>query len=347
MKKNRLKLLTFGEALFLSLVLLVSCENFETDHEDYKYTSGFFPYQYPVRTLVLGDYIYDNSNDNAHKFVISVAMGGVYENEKDRNFAIQVDESLCNNLLFTAGGSEVKPLPASMYSLSSTQKITIPTGKMNGGVEVQLADAFFNDPLAITLGYVVPVRLISSADVDTILSGLPARANPILTDASHWSVLPKNYTLFAVKYVNEYHGTYFHYGTSSVKDATGNTVENTTYSEKYVENNPVVKLTTAARYQVSLNMNLHSTLMPGMVDMLLDFTGNNCTISAAPGSAYTISGTGEFKSKAYTWGNKQRDGIVLNFTVSNGTYTYQASDVLVVRDRGIVMETFSPVVSNN
>ena len=331
----------------LALAALTSCENFETDHEDYAYTAGFFPYQYPVRTLVLGDYIYDNSNDNAHKFVISVAMGGVYENSKNRNFTIQVDESLCNNLLFTAGGSEVKPLPSSWYSLSSTEKITIPAGKMNGGVGVQLNDAFFNDPLAITLGYVVPVLLISSADVDTILSGVPVRTNPNPADASHWSVLPKNYTLFAVKYVNEYHGTYFHYGSSSVKDATGNIVENTTYSEKYVENNPVVKLATTARYQVSLNMNLHSTLMPGMVNMLLDFTGNNCTIHAAPGSAYTISGTGEFKSKAYTWGNKQRDGIVLNFTVSNGTYTYQASDVLVVRDRGIVMETFSPVVSNN
>lgn len=331
----------------LTFAALASCENFETDHEDYKYTSGFFPYQYPVRTLVLGDYIYDNTNDNAHKFVISVAMGGVYENDKDRNFSIRLDESLCDNLSFTAGGDVVKPLPASYYSLSSVEKITIPAGKMNGGIDVQLNDAFFNDPLAIKLGYVVPIRLISSADVDTILSGSPARTNPNLVKASDWSVLPKNYTLFAVKYVNEYHGTYFHYGSSSVKNTAGTTVENTAYSEQYVENNPTVKLVTTGRYQVSLSMNLNSTLMAGTVNMLLNFSGNNCTITAAAGSDYTISGTGEFKSKAYTWGNKQRDGIVLNFTVADGTNTYQASDVLVIRDRGIVMETFSPVVTNN
>lgn len=331
----------------LALAALTSCENFETDHEDYAYTAGFFPYQYPVRTLVLGDYIYDNSNDNAHKFVISVAMGGVYENSENRNFTIQVDESLCNNLLFTGGGEPVKALPAAYYTLNPADRITIPAGKMNGGTEVQLNDAFFNDPLAITLGYVVPVRLISSADVDTILSGVPARANPVLTDASHWSVLPKNYTLFAVKYVNEFHGNYFHYGTSSVKDATGATVETTTYSEKYVENNPVAKLITTARYQVSLSINLNSQVMTGAVDMLLNFNGNNCTVTAAPGSTYTISGTGEFKTKAYNWGNKQRDGIVLNFTVSNGTQTYQASDVLVARDRAIVMETFAPVIAAN
>ena len=79
--------------LLIILVGLVSCENFEINHPDFDYTSGYFPYQYPVRTLVLGDYIYDNSNDNAHKFLISIAMGGVYENIRDREFTFQIDES--------------------------------------------------------------------------------------------------------------------------------------------------------------------------------------------------------------------------------------------------------------
>lgn len=325
---------------------LVSCENFETDHEDYKYTSGFFPYQYPVRTLVLGDYIYDNSNDNAHKFVISAAMGGVYENDRDREFQIGVDESLCNNLLFTAGGGEVKPLPSAWYTLSSAEKIVIPAGKTNGGVEVQLTDAFFNDPLATTLGYVVPIRLTGSADVDTILSGSPLNPDPNPVNAADWTVLPKNYTLFAVKYINEFHGTYFHYGSSSVKDASGAEVESTTYSEKYVENNSTAKLVTTARYQVSVNVTLQSAVMTGSIDLLLTFSGNTCTVTAAPGSAYTVSGTGEFKTKAYNWGNKDRDGIMLSYTVTNGTHTYEAADVLVARDRGVVMEVFSPVLTN-
>jgi hypothetical protein len=335
--------------IFLYLLVfvgLVSCENFETDHDDYKYTSGFFPYQYPVRTLVLGDYIYDNSNDNAHKFVISVAMGGVYENDRDREFQIRVDESLCNNVLFESGGDPVKPLPSNYYTLSSSEKIVIPAGKMNGGIEVQLADAFFSDPLAIKLGYVAPIRLISSADVDTILSGSPVVTDPNPVNEADWTVLPKNYTLFAVKYINEFHGTYFHYGSSSVKDASGATIENTTYSEKYVENNPTVKLVTTARYQVSMNISLQSAVMTGSVDLLLTFNGNTCTVTAPEGSGYTISGTGEFKTKAYNWGNKDRDGIVLNYTVADGTHTYEAGDVLVTRDRGVVMEVFSPVLTD-
>jgi hypothetical protein len=151
---------------------LFSCHNFEIEHPDYKYTSGFFPYQFPVRTLVLGDYIYDNSNDNAHKFVISVAMGGVYENTKDRVFEIEVDDNLCNNILFTTNGDQIRAMPRSYYTLSSPNQITIPAGKMNGGIEVQLADAFFSDPLAIKNTYVVPLRLKSSNDVDTPMSGL-------------------------------------------------------------------------------------------------------------------------------------------------------------------------------
>ena len=323
---------------------LVSCHNFDIDHPDFDYTSGYFPYQFPVRTLVLGDYIYDNSNDNAHKFIISVAMGGVYENGMDREFDIEVDNSLCNRILFNSNGDTVYAMPSNYYTLSSTGKIVIPRGKMNGGVEVQLTDAFFSDPKAIKLGYVVPVRLKASADVDTILNGQSDLSNPDVRVASQWTVAPKNFTMFAVKYINEYHGTYFHYGSSTVKDATGAQVESTTYSEKYVESNPVSKLVTTGRNQVSLSTNMNSAVMSGAVELLLNFSGNNITVAAPAGSAYTITGTGEFKSKAYTWGNKQRDGITLNFTVSNGQTTYQASDVLVIRDRGVVMETYSPEV---
>lgn len=323
---------------------MVSCENFDIVHPDYDYTSGYFPYQFPVRTLVLGDYIYDNSNDNAHKFVISVAMGGVYENGKDRVFDIEVDNNLCNSILFQAGGDPVKALPSNYYTLSSTSKIIIPKGKLNGGIEVQLTDAFFNDPLAIKNTYVVPIRLKGSTDVDSILVGSSPNPTADPRVASQWNVAPKNFTMFAVKYINEFHGTYFHYGASTVKNATNVAVDDSTYSKPFVENNSTSKLVTSGRNQVTLTTNFHSVVMTGEVKMVLNFNGNNCTIAAAEGSPYTISGTGEFKSKQYNWGNKERDGIVLNFTVSNGVNTYTANDVLVARDRGVVMEVYNPVL---
>jgi Family of unknown function (DUF5627)/Domain of unknown function (DUF1735) len=326
------------------IIGLTSCENFKKDHPDFTYTSGYFPYQYPVRTLVLGDYIYDNANDNAHKFIISVAMGGVYENTMDRVFNYVVDESLCTKIRFSSTGDTIKALPASYYTLSPADKITIPKGKFNGGVEVQLTDAFFSDPLTIKNTYVVPLRLVSSTDVDSIITGSSSLATPDPRVGSQWNVLPKNFTMFAVKYINEYHGNYFQYGTSTVKDGTNTVLETTTYSTPYVENNTVLKLVTNARYEVLLTTNLRSTIMTGTIKMLLTFSGNNCTIVGAPGSTYTISGTGEFKSKAYTWGNKQRDGITISYTVTNGVNTYTADDVLVARDRAVVMELYDPKV---
>jgi hypothetical protein len=177
---NMMKKLLF---ILVFLIGLMSCENFDVEFPDYKYTSGFFPYQYPVRTLVLGDYIYDNSNDNAHKFIISAAMGGVYENTKDRVFTYELDESLCENAEFSGTTQPILAMPSNYYSLSSPDKITIPSGKFNGGVEVQLTDAFFNDPLAIQNTYVIPLRLKTSNDVDTILSGRPigSEADPRIT----------------------------------------------------------------------------------------------------------------------------------------------------------------------
>lgn len=327
------------------MIGLLSCENFNIDHPDFDYTSGYFPYQYPVRTLVLGDYIYDNSNDNAHKFIVSVAMGGVYENETDRVFDFVIDESLCDNVVFASSGVKIAALPSNYYTLSSPDKITIPKGKFNGGVEVQLTDAFFQDTMAITNKYVLPLRLLSSEDVDTILMGRTSNPDADPRIDSQWDVVPKDFTMFAVKYINEYHGSYFYYGASSVKDGTGTVVESTTYSATYVENNPIVKLVTTGRHQVSLTTTLRSTVLTGQISMLLDFNENNCTITGAPGSTYTITGTGEFRSKAYTWGNKQRDGIALNLTVTDGANTYTSSDVMVIRDRGVVMELFTPKVN--
>lgn len=331
---------------FLLVICIIAgiagCKNGDVTFPDFDYTSGYFPYQFPVRTLVLGDDIYDNSNDNAHRFIISVAMGGVYTNEQNRVFNIEVDESLCDNVAFGDSENPIRPLPSAYYTLSSESQITIPKGEMNGGVTVQLTDAFFDDPDAIGLNYVVPIRLIGSNDVDSILNGSTTLTDADVRFESDWDVAPKNFTMFGIKYINEFHGTYFHYGSCTVKDVAGATLEEKTYSATYVEQNPTAKLVTTGRYQVSLSTSFQTELMSVPLNLLLDFDGNSCTVSAPEGSPYTATGSGEFKKDAYTWGNKSRHGLTLEYTVSDGIHSYGASDTFVVRDRGVVMEVFTP-----
>ena len=72
------------------LTLLTAC-NKDWEFPDYKYTTVYFAYQSPVRTLVLGEDIYDNSLDNQHKLQIMATMGGVYENKKNITLNLVVD----------------------------------------------------------------------------------------------------------------------------------------------------------------------------------------------------------------------------------------------------------------
>jgi len=331
-------------SIFAVILLLAfsACKNQEINFPDYDYTAGYFPYQYPVRTLVLGNYIYDNTNDNNHKFLISVTMGGVYENKKDRIFKIQVDESLCNNVVFASTNTPIYPLPRQYYTLSSEDQIVIPAGEISGSIEVQLTDAFFDDPLASKLAYVVPVKITEVVELDSLLTGVPRIPNADPRVAADWEVAPKNFTLFAVKFVNPFHGNYFQRGRSSVKDSTGQTIESNVYRERYVEQNPVVSLLSVSKNQVVTSATLRSPSLEGSFDMVMTFNGNDCVISSPEGANYQVSGSGKFIENADEWGNKKRDALHISYDVSLGNQVYSATDTLVVRDRNVIMETFQP-----
>lgn len=331
------------------ITVLAGCKNQDVNFPDFDYTTAYFPYQNPVRTLVLGDDIYDNTNDNNHKFLISAGFGGVYTNTKDRVLTIKLDESLCNNALFastfTTLTDTIRVMPAKYYTLSSYDKLTIPAGKFNGSIEVQLKDAFFDDPLSIKLGYVIPLRIVSSSDVDSILRGQGLVTNPDPRIVANWGVVPKDYTMFAVKYINPYDGQYLHRGVAIVKDASGNVVEKTVYRTTYIEQNELWRLKTTGKNQVAVQGSMRSTKFSGSVNLLLDFTDNgDCTVKQDVTSRYTITGTGKFTKNADSWGNQPRNAIHLSYQFSSGGNTYSATDTLVIRDRAVVLETYSPTV---
>ncbi|WP_372934507.1 DUF5627 domain-containing protein [Mariniphaga sediminis] len=331
--------------VILLLLSIVSCENQEIVFDDFDYTTAYFPYQYPVRTLVLGDYIYDNSNDNNHKFLISAAMGGVYENPKDRELKIEIDESLCEDVLFSPSEDTIRVMPSNYYSLSSSETILIPKGKVNGSIEVQLTEAFFEDSLAIKLGYVIPVRIIGSTDVDSILQGKSDFSNPDPRMAESWTILPKDFTMFAVKYINPYHGNYLHKGVSVVADASGDEVETTIYSEKFITRNEIWSLITESRNEVAVEGIIRSSYISGSIKMILSFSSDgNCVVREASDSDFVISGSGKFMQNTEEWGNKKRNAIYLNYSLSNDVYTYNAVDTLVIRDRNVVMELYNPLL---
>ena len=199
MKLNNIaKIILAGAAMSL----LASCHNQEQIFPDYDGgITAYFAYQYPVRTIVLGESeTFDTSLDNQHKCIIYGTMGGAYEG-KDIVIDVEVDNTLTDNLFFDAAGTTpVKAMPAEYYTLSGNQLKY--DGKHMGGVEVQLSDAFFADPDAIKNTYVIPMKMTGIVKgADQILTGTPAIEGDVAwpTDASQWKVLPKDYTLYAVK----------------------------------------------------------------------------------------------------------------------------------------------------
>lgn len=339
--------------LLLILIIvssLISCSNQENDFPDFDYTTGYFPYQFPVRTLVLGNYIYDNSNDNDYRFVVSTAMGGVYDNRVDRLFNFTVDETLCVDAYFE-DGSIVRALPSDYYQLSNPSKIVIPAGKMSGGVVIQLSEAFFNDPLAIKKTYVLPLRITSVANIDSLLQGFSTSLNPDRRLASQWAVAPKDFTMFAVKFVNPYHGSYLMRGKASVTE-NGVSLGDSTYQSKsgHIEHDEVVFLNTEGRSQVKLGTSsFKSKEISGSFELILNFTsdeydtqgGVDCTIEAVENSPYTVTGTGKYVIDAGEYGGKKRDVIEITYTINVDNKVYTATDRLVFREKGVNMETFS------
>ncbi|HTN37944.1 MAG TPA: DUF5627 domain-containing protein, partial [Arachidicoccus sp.] len=70
-----------------------------------------------------------------------------------------------------------------------------------------------------------------------------------------------------------------------------------------------------------------------------------CTISSGT-EGVTATGSGTFVKKGdkKSWGNVDRDALYLNYEVSTAQLTSKTTDTLVMRDRGVSPEYFTPVI---
>lgn len=320
------------------LLSFTACESSDNEFPDFDYQTVYFGNQYGLRTVELGeDEFIDNTLDNQHKVVIKAAWGGGYTNRKNVIIDTQVDESLCDNLYFKGSNTPVTPMPSSYYTLASNQ-IRIPKGEIIGGIEVQLTDAFFADEKSLGNYYVIPMKMTSVQGADSILQGKAAVGSPVLTNSGHWSVQPKNFVLYAVKYVNPWHGEYLRRG---VDQAVINGVSSQLVRhEQYVEKDEKVNISTKSLERNLLHLSTRDE--KGNIfkyDLSLTFDKNgNCTVSS-PSDDLAISGSGKFvkKGEKKSLGGKDRDAIYLDYTVDFKTKNmqYATKDTLVLSSRAV------------
>lgn len=348
--------------------LTMSCENQEIEFPDYDKSTVYFAYQYPVRTIVLGEDIYDTSLDNEHKCEIYATMGGVYQNKKKIDIEIVVDNSLSDNLFFDGAHTlPVRPMPASYYTLAS-DRISL-DHELQGAVGVQLTNAFFADPDALRNTYAIPLRMVNVTNADAILSGVAKVESPNRLNTAHWDVQPKDYVLYFVKFINPWHSNYLRRGKDqiTVNGATSTVIRH----QPTVEADEIRALRTLSLqdlaypqdYKTYSGLNLNLSLK-------LSFNENEqCTVAPMATThqvndsvrVYNIAATGNGafvkKGEKKSWGNRDRDALYLQYNVSYQVETkypnaglpdrldqvsYVTSDTLVVRDRGVKVEVLTP-----
>lgn len=320
------------------LLSFTACESSDNEFPDFDYQTVYFATQYGLRTIELGDDEFiDNTLDNQHKMMINATWGGGYTNRKNVIIDTKVDESLCENLYFKGTNTPLTPMPTNYYTLASNQ-INIPKGQIMGGIEVQLSDAFFADEKSLGNHYVIPMMMTGVQGADSILQGKAAVGDPELTNSEHWSIQPKHFVFYAVKYVNPWHGEYLRRGVDqAVIDGVPSQLVR---HQQYVEKDEKVNITTR-----SLKDNvLHLSTRDGQgnlfnFDLSLNFSDDgNCTVGSTSDD-FTISGSGKFvkKGEKNSLGGKDRDAIYLDYTVDfkNKNMQYATKDTLVLSSRAV------------
>ncbi|RXK85497.1 DUF5627 domain-containing protein [Filimonas effusa] len=337
--------------IFSAAVALVACnKNQDITHPDFDYQTVYFASQFPARTVVLGeDLQVDNTLDNEHKVSIKATMGGTRENKNNVVIDFEVAPSLCNNLYFSAAGAKVTPMPSSYYTLASN-KITIAPGNVLGGVEVQLTDAFFADPLSLSNNYAIPLMMKSVQGADSILRGSTLVTNPNRLLDADWVIKPRDFVVYVVKFVNAWHGSYLRRGVDVVKGKPGNSSLDRTITRRktYVEQDEVKATTTKSLQSVELPLtfqNASGVNIPMNLLLTFDSKNDNCTITAS-GSGYTATGTGKFvkKGEKNSWGGLDRDALYLDYSIDHPLMQITSKDTLVMRNRNVVPEYYTPVV---
>jgi hypothetical protein len=255
-------------------------------------------------------------------------------------------------------------MPTNYYNLVTTSDstIVIPKGSFSGLLRVNLTDAFFNDSNSYKTLYVLPIKIKSAST--TILSGVPTVSlqqnpypNPVLSTDWKTGFAPMNFTMFAVKYINPWNGTFFYRG----KQYKNGVLDNT-YRNLDQELNATASVATAG-YTKCLLKRMGTFVTATNISKLTFSAETNgigdITISSANGSLLGVTGTGKYYKSSTDFAKEDINAWLLNpvtgkktphltmtldYTVTgiSAGNTYHFTDTLVMRDNAMVFQTFAP-----
>ncbi|MDY3783683.1 MAG: hypothetical protein SOZ66_05500 [Candidatus Cryptobacteroides sp.] len=276
------RFLIAGGVSALCLMSLTSC--YEDYVKDYDYSGVYLAYQYDLRSFVVGE---------GMQFKIGAVLGGVIENNKDRDIWYVFNDNLVTEDLrmyvpgsetpfnafsemtgatnvgavsqdyvksaMTASGiSALTPIPSDAISTPSGRFISIARGSHTGTAVIKAdSTAFLSLPGAGPKPYYAFGIQITSADADTVL-------------------LSKSYEVIALRYENLLFGTWYHNGKTQICDAAGTLLDTKVYHSE-ANTDDLCNLTTVAPDAVEADK---TGYLAGKLRIAVD--GGVLNLSAAP-----------------------------------------------------------------
>ena len=344
--------------ILMTGVFFASCSNNNWDFPNHYFSTVFFGTQDPVRIITLGtDYQNDNTLDNKRQFQIVAAVSGFREVPHDVIIEFEVDNSLLD------GVANLKPMPAHYYSILSDRILIRRGGRTIGGVTVQLTDAFFASQYALGLAepgrrplqphYVIPVRMTRVTGADYILSGTPAVGvdNPNRLREDDWDVLPKDFVLMGLRYINPWDGMYLRTGVDLIDRIVVEVVDGgettVTVTERdslrtvpqrwaYIERAEVIRLTSYSLNELviplsyrnddgtDLGMELRATFNANQEAVVSLHRAQNPALANIRVFDVTVTGSGRYvvNGARNSFGQRDRDVLSLEYTVEFSIETY-------------------------
>lgn len=280
--------------LFVSTVTFFSC-SFEDDPIEFEYTMVSFPNQNYVRNVIVGEGLELN---------VGVIFSGIQNNTIQREVGYEIDPTL------VPAGKTI--LPADYYTLGHPNTITINKGKLDGYLNVKLdSTKFLADSKSLTGEYVIPIKLVSKNNIDSINQS-------------------KNFMVISVSYFAKQEANYTYYGTvTKTKSGTTNSVR---FKSDPTQNNSFRLLRTTGPTIMKLISDPIGTNDPakGVYSFLVNVpvTGGDVTIAADPASAIAVS---PVESSSFD-SAKRTFTLSYTYTLNDGTVC-NSTDTLVYRNR--------------
>jgi hypothetical protein len=292
MKKNLVMIVLAG-------FLMTAC--YEDYENDFEASMVYFSSQKPFRTLVA---------DTDMSLKVGVAIGGKREVHTGDWATFEIDPSLLT-------GTGLTLMPSAYYQLANPNKMTVSnTNLAIADVGITFADVFYNDNNALGKYYAIPFRIMDH------------NLNSIAVDVNGQ---PKDYSIVVVKFVSQWHGTYYVRGTQT----NLSTQDVTTYNNKDLSRNMTREFVSLSRNAVRRPGFANSTPVAAeAIDLTINSDGS---VSIAAGGTTAISDATaslipEFDSgsEALEFAGKQPK-FTLSYKYMQGGVTYQVEEELIRR----------------